>query len=360
MNTPQKEHRRSVRLGVIGAGLVGAKHAAIAAGLPGCRLVGIADPNPATRQLAQNLTVGFYENYQAMISGEALDGVIIATPTERHVDVGISCAERGLHLMVEKPIASDVQAARRLIDCAKRRQVQILVGHHRRFNPLVETTREVVRSGKIGRLVAVSVLWTLLKPSDYFDVEWRRKPGGGPVLINMIHDVDNLRYICGEIQNVYAEVSSAARGFAVEDTACVTLRFRNGALGTIVTSDCVPSRWSYEATTGENPDYFRTHEDCYLFFGTEGSLAFPTMKRVYYASASAAGWLKPLQTEEIPVEHQDPLVRQIEHFCAVIRGEEQPRTSGEDALRTLAVIRAVLDSGLSRNPLALNLGEDIP
>ena len=204
------------------------------------------------------------------------------------------------------------------------------------------------------------MLWTLLKPSDYFDVEWRRKPGGGPVLINMIHDVDNLRYICGEIQNVYAEVSSAARGFAVEDTACVTLRFRNGALGTIVTSDCVPSRWSYEATTGENPDYFRTHEDCYLFFGTEGSLAFPTMKRVYYASASAAGWLKPLQTEEIPVEHQDPLVRQIEHFCAVIRGEEQPRTSGEDALRTLAVIRAVLDSGLSRNPLALNLGEDIP
>jgi predicted dehydrogenase len=360
MNTPQKENQHPVRLGVIGAGLVGAKHAAIAAGTPRCRLVGIADPNPAARQLAENLSVDFYEDYLEMISTEALDGVIIATPTDLHVSVGIACAQNGMHLMVEKPIASDVQAAQELIDCAKQRQIHLLVGHHRRFNPLVETAREVIQSGKIGRLVAVSVLWTLLKPNNYFDVEWRRKPGGGPVLINMIHDVDNLRYICGEIQNVYAEVSSTARGFEVEDTACVTLRFQSGALGTIITSDCVPSRWSYEATTGENPDYFRTHEDCYLFFGTEGSLTFPTMKHVHYASPSAAGWLQPLQTEEIPVQQQDPLVRQIDHFCAVIQGEENPRTSGEDALRTLSVIRAVLDSGGSGKPMALKVGDDIP
>ena len=361
METSQNIDRgRPVRLGVIGTGLVGAKHTAIAAGLPGCCLVSIADPNPAIRQLAEKLGTGFYSDYQDMINSETLDGVIIATPTESHASVGIACAEHGLHLMVEKPIASDVQAARDLIECAKRRQVQLLVGHHRRFNPLVETAREIVHSGKIGRLVAVSVLWTLLKPTDYFEVEWRRKPGGGPVLINMIHDVDNLRFICGEIHSVYAEVSSAARGFEVEDTACVTLRFRNGALGTVVTSDCVPSRWSYEATTGENPDYFRTHEDCFLFFGSEGTLAFPSMKRIYYASPSVAGWLKPLQTDAISVQQEDPLIRQIEHFCAVIRGEDTPRTSGEDALRTLAVIRAVIDSGNSGKALALNFRDTLP
>lgn len=143
------------------------------------------------------------------------------------------------------------------------------------------------------------------------------------------------------------------RGFEVEDTACVTLRFNNGALGMVVTSDCVPSRWSYEATTGENPAYFRTHEDCYLFFGTEGTLAFPTMRIVHYASPTSTGWLKPLLTEEVPVRAQDPLVRQIEHFCAVVRGMEAPRTSGADALRTLAIIRAVLDSGAGGKPVAL-------
>jgi predicted dehydrogenase len=359
MNTPQKENRPSVRLGVIGAGLVGSKHAAIAAGVPGCRLVGIADPNPAARRLAKALAVGCYDDYLEMIDAENPDGVIVATPTDLHVPVGMACAERGVHLLVEKPIASDVQAARDLIDCAKRQPIRLLVGHHRRFNPLVESAREVVQSGKIGRLVAVSVLWTLLKPTDYFDVAWRRKPGGGPVLINMIHEVDNLRYICGEIQNVYAEVSSAARGFEVEDTACVALRFSSGALGTIVTSDCVPSGWSYEATTGENSDYFRTHEDCYLFFGTEGTLAFPSMKLVHYPSPSAAGWLEPLETTEISVHGQDPLERQIEHFCAVIRGEKAPRTSGEDALRTLTVIRAVLDSGASGQPVILDLGNEL-
>jgi len=359
MNTPQTEDLSPIRLGVIGAGLVGAKHAAIAAGLPGCRLASISDPNPAVRDLAEKLTVAFYKDYQEMIATESLDGVIIATPTERHVSVGIDCAERGLHLLVEKPIASDLQAARDLIDCAKQQQVQLLVGHHRRFNPLVEASRNVVHSAKMGRLVAVSVLWTLLKPTDYFDVEWRRKPGGGPVLINMIHDVDNLRYICGEIQSVYAAVSSAERGFEVEDTACVTLRFNNGALGTVVTSDCVPSCWSYEATTGENPAYFHTHEDCYLFFGTEGTLAFPTMRRFHYASPSATGWEYPIKTEENSVQEQDPLVRQMEHFCAVIRGDEEPRTSGEDALRTLAVIRAVLNSGASGLPVELDLGHDL-
>ena len=343
-----------IRLGLIGAGLMGAKHAAITAGMPGCRLVSIADPNPAVHGLAKKLAIDFYQDYQEMIRTEVFDGIIIATPTERHAAVGMACAEQGLHILVEKPIASDVPAACNLIDCARQHGVHLLVGHHRRFNPLVETARGVVRSGRIGRLVAVSVLWALLKPTDYFNVQWRRKPGGGPVLINMIHDVDNLRYICGEIQNVYAEISSAARGFEVEDTACVTLRFENGALGTIVTSDCVPSGWSYEATTGENPDYFRTHEDCYMFFGTKGTLAFPSMKLIHYPSSAAAGWTQPLETTPIAVPVQDPLVRQIDHFCEVIRGEQAPRTSGEDALRSLIVVRAVLDSGTLGAPIALN------
>ncbi len=351
--SPKIENRRPVRLGIIGAGVIGCKHARIAAELPGCRLVGISDPNPKVQELAAQLGRAYYADFEAMICTERPEGVIIATPTESHADLGIACAEHGVHLMVEKPIAPEVQAARDLIECANRQEVHLLVGHHRRFNPLVEAARQAVRSGKIGRLVAVSVLWTLLKPAEYFDVEWRRKPGAGPVLTNMIHDVDNLRFICGEIRNVYAEVSSTVRGFEVEDTACVTLRFKNGALGTVVTSDCVPSGWSYEAATGENPFYFRTQEDCYLFFGTEGTLAFPTMKRVHYGSPSAAGWQHPLRTERIPVQAQDPLVRQIEHFCAVIHGEESPRTSGEDALRTLAVVSAVLHSGACGQPVTL-------
>jgi predicted dehydrogenase len=266
----------------------------------------------------------------------------------------VACARRGVHLFVEKPIAADLPDAWKLVESARENNVRLLVGHHRRFNPLVETTCRAIKQGKIGKLVAVSVLWVLLKPLDYFQIDWRKQPGGGPVLINLIHDIDNLRYICGEIKRVYAEISSGVRGFEVEDTASVSLRFSDGAVASMVVSDCVPSNWSYEATTGENPYYFRTNDNCYLFFGTEGSLAFPDMRVVRYEDPQQAGWQYPLATEHIHVDHRDPLIRQLDHFCRVIRGKEDPRTSGEDALRSLAVAQAILKSGDTAEPVELS------
>ena len=342
-----------VRLGIIGAGLIGKVHAAIAAQLPECRLVGICDVNPLAQALASKLGVNYYSNYEEMIKSEFPEGVIIATPTELHTPVGVTCAKYGVHLFVEKPIAPDVQDAQELLDSARGNGVRLLVGHHRRFNPMVEMTRQAIRGGKIGKLVAVSVLWVLLKPSEYYQTEWRTKLGGGPILINIIHDIDNMRYICGEIHKVYAETSSAVRGFEVEDTASVSIRFSGGALGSIITSDCSPSNWSYESTTGENPYYFRTHDNCYFFFGTEGSLSFPKMNIVRYEDPQKAGWQFPLITEHIYVESRDPLVAQLKHFCKVVRGMEEPRTSGEDAIRTLAVARAILKSGASGDPVEL-------
>jgi predicted dehydrogenase len=350
----KRDDQKTVKLAVIGAGAIGKKHAAIAAELPGCRLVGICDANSTVQSLSDEFGVKFYSDYEEMIASQSPDGVIIATPTELHTPVGIACARHGVHLFVEKPIASDLPDAQKLVESAHENGVRLLVGHHRRFNPLVEMTRRTIQEGKIGKLVAVSSLWVILKPSDYFDVEWRRQSGGGPVLINMIHDIDNMRHICGEIKRVYAETSSAVRGFEVEDTASVSLRFSDGAVGTIIVSDCVPSCWSYEATTGENPYYFRTHENCYHFFGTQGSLTFPELRVVRYANPQQAGWQFPLETEQIAIESYDPLVAQLKHFCKVIAGKEEPRTSGEDASRSLAVVRAILKSGQSGKPVELS------
>jgi predicted dehydrogenase len=350
----KRDDQKTVKLAVIGAGAIGKKHATIAADLPECRLVGICDANPSEQSLADKFGATFYSDYEEMIASEAPDGVIIATPTELHAPVGITCARRGVHLFVEKPIASDLPDAQKLVESARENGVRLLVGHHRRFNPLVEMARRAIRQGKIGKLVGVSALWVLLKPSDYFQIDWRRQLGGGPVLINMIHDIDNMRHICGEIKRVYAETSSTVRGFEVEDSASVSLRFSDGALGTIIASDCVPSCWSYESTTGENPYYFRTHENCYIFFGTQGSLTFPELHVVHYANPQQAGWQFPLETEQIAVESYDPLVAQLKHFCRVIAGKEEPRTSGEDALRSLAVVRAILKSAKSGDPIELS------
>src|SRR5207237_7798811 len=134
---------------------------------------------------------------------------------------------------------------------AERAGVALLVGHHRRYNPVIEKSRELVRSGALGKLITVVALWLIRKPDDYFEIAWRREQGGGPILINLIHDIDDLRYICGEIDSVQAMTSNAMRGFAVEDTAAITLRFFNGAIGTVTVSDAVPAPWWWEITSGE-------------------------------------------------------------------------------------------------------------
>jgi predicted dehydrogenase len=267
------------------------------------------------------------------------DGVIIATPNALHVAVGLACVERRVPMLVEKPIADTVAASNELVGAAERARVPLLVGHHRRYNPMLEKARDIVRGGGIGRLTAVAALWLLQKPAGYFDVAWRREPGGGPLLINAIHDIDDLRFVCGEIEEVRALASSAARGFPVEDTAAIALRFANGALGTLTVSDTAAAPWSWELTAGENPAYPRQEGSCYFFSGTGGALAVPGM--TLYSYGEQKGWYAPLGRSTLEVERADPQVRQLQHFCRVIRGEEAPRIDGADATRTLAVIEAI-------------------
>jgi len=348
---------KKVRLGLIGLGLIGVPHLGTLSKLDACELVAIADVDEKQKEKAESSGAKFYRRYEEMIEKENLEGAIIALPNHLHVPVGITCAKKGLHLFVEKPIAPTVSEADRLIAAAKEHKVQILVGHQRRFNPLVEKTREIIRSGGLGRLVGMNIITTMLKPPPYFEgpLSWRKEKGGGPILINLIHDVDNMRYICGEIRQVYAMASHEVRGFPVEDTAGITLRFENGAVGSIFLADCVPSKIEYAATTGETPYiYSNTTENCYHFFGTEASLAFPRMKKVFYPDPARYGWAYPITEDEIAVSPaEEPYTREFRHFCAVIQGKETSRTPGEDGKRTLEVILAVTKSAETGQMIAL-------
>jgi predicted dehydrogenase len=345
-----------VRLGLIGMGLIGTAHARTLQKVEECNLVAVADVDEKYKETASKLDVKYYLNYQEMIAQEKLQGVIIATPNHLHVPMGIACAQHGLHLFVEKPLASGLADADRLLEVAQQNQVRILVGHQRRFNPRVEKAREIVRGGELGRLVGATITWALLKPPAYFEGQfaWRKNQGGGPILINLIHEIDNLRYICGEIDEVFAMASNKVRNFTVEDTASVTLRFQNGALGTAFVSDCVPSLSAYEATTGENPLVYHDFGNCYHFFGTEASLLFPQMKKLFYSDPAKLGWHYSITEQGLKVvQEDDPYVKEFRHFAKVIRGEEPPRISGEDGRRTLEVTLAIQRSGETGQPVRL-------
>jgi predicted dehydrogenase len=329
-----------MRIAVVGAGQFGRKHIETVRAEPQCELVAVADPLYRGDQ-------GF-SDYREMLERVRPDGVIIATPNAVHVAVGLACVERKVPILVEKPIADTVAASQALVTAAERARVPLLVGHHRRYNPILEKAREVVQGGGIGRLAAVAALWLLQKPAGYFDAAWRREPGGGPLLINAIHDIDDLRFVCGEIEEVRSITSSATRKFPVEDSAAVALRFANGAVGTLTVSDAVAAPWSWELGSGENPIYPKQDESCYFFGGTEGALAVPSLTLFSYGAEK--GWHARLERRVIDVPREDPQVRQLRHFCRVIRGEEAPRIDGADATRTLAVVEAIISAGDSASP----------
>ena len=147
--------------------------------------------------------------------------------------------------------------------------------------------KEVVERGTLGPLVAVMGSAVFFKPDEYFaDAPWRREIGAGPILLNMIHEVHNLRMLCGDIVAVQAFSSHATRGFAVEDTVAINLRFANGALGSFMLSDTAACARSWEQTAQENKAYATyPDEDCYVVVGTFGSLSVPTMRLKIYDKA---------------------------------------------------------------------------
>lgn len=331
------------RVVVVGAGLIGRRHLELVAGSGRCDLVAVVDPAPAAREVAERYRAAYHRDLGEMLDQHAgADlGVVVATPNSDHVTTALRCLERGAAVLVEKPVADDLAGARRLVQACAGTDARVLVGHHRRHSPLLATAREVIGSGTLGAVVAVQGSATYYKPDDYFDAApWRRRPGGGPILINLVHEVDDLRMLCGDVASVQAVASSAARGFEVEDTVAVTLRFTSGALGSFLLSDAAASARSWELTSGEDPAY-PTHpgESCYEVAGTRGSLSVPTMTlRSYDGPAS---WWEPLRTRVLDVARTDPLAAQLDHFVDVVTGRAAPAVTPLDATRTLATTLAV-------------------
>lgn len=340
----------AVRIAVAGAGLIGKRHIARVAAHPRTRLISIVEPGPAGPDVAGRFEVPLVRSLSELFARDRPDGIILATPNTMHVHGGLQCVAAGVPVLVEKPIGATIEGATRLIEAGEAAGVPILTGHHRNHSPLMAKAREIVRSGRLGAIVALTGTALFHKPDEYFSVGWRREPGGGPMLLNLTHDINSLMSLAGDIVRVQAVTSNATRGHPVEDTAAMILTFANGALGTFLLSDTAGSARSWEQTSREDKSYAAYEdEDCYHIAGTAGSLSIPTMRLRTYPGRRS--WHEPFDTSTETVERTDPLGNQIAHFAAVIRGEEQPVCSGRDGLKTLLVIDAAVESARTGSPV---------
>jgi predicted dehydrogenase len=337
------------RIAVAGAGYIGQAHMGVAHASTTVTLSAVVDPSPATQAVAQQAGVPLYKSLAELFEKDRPDGVVLATPNQLHVEHALQSMEAGVPMLLEKPIAPTVAEAQALVQEVERKGAKVLIGHHRAHSPIMAKARQVVDSGQLGRLVALMGSATFLKPGHYYvEAPWRREPGAGPILLNMIHEVHNLRMLCGDIVAVQAFSSNAVRGFAVEDTVAINLRFANGVLGSFMLSDTAACARSWEQTSQENKAYpTYEDEDCYVIAGTNGSLSVPTMRLKTYPRAQDRSWWKPFEVGTVGMVRDDPIKHQMEHFGAVVRGEAAPLVSARDGLTNLVVTEAIVEAARS-------------
>lgn len=342
-----------------GGGLIGPRHVQHVVNHSNTELFAVIDVSDAGAKIAAAHNARFFHSIGEMIEfcdNERYpypDGAIVCTPNHTHIKLSVELASHGINLLVEKPLSSDINESKAMKQYAEEKGVKLLVGHHRRFNPYIVYAKQNL--DKVGEIIAVQGTWALRKDEQYFQKGlWRtdRATGGGPLMINLVHDIDLLQFLFGPLERVYAELVKKQRKHYpnVDEGAVLTLKFKSGVCGTFICSDNVSSPFNFEAGTGENPTVPKESEAVgfYRVFGSQGTLSIPDLNLFHQPDTAGTGsWLNEFTTEKIVDEgllHEKPFDLQLDHFVDVIKGKEEPFCTADDGISALLCIDAVLRS----------------
>jgi predicted dehydrogenase len=318
----------ALRVGVIGAGIMGSNHARVLAGLPGVDLVGIADPLAAHRDRAVELIgCNVYNDVEALVAA-GLDAVTIAAPTHLHHEIALHCLAKGIHALVEKPIASTVQEGREIVAAARRAGVTLMVGHVERFNPAVAAIKAAIRDEDI-----LSIAITRVGPFP------PRMSNVGVVIDLAVHDIDLIRWFTeSEIIDVQPQLSSAVA--EREDIALLQFRTASGVLAHINTNWLTPFK-ARNVTVATRGKYVmgdlltRQVTECFGF-QPDGSYSM----------------------RHLSVGHDEPLRAELIAFVHAVRTGGAPAVTGEEGVSSLEIAIRCLEaptiSVTSKNPAVAN------
>ena len=332
--------KKKINISIIGTGLMGLQHIKAISKSKKAKLHSIVDISKYATNLSKKFKIPLYVSVDEVLKSKKLDAVIVATPNQLHKSHTIFFLKHKIPVLLEKPISDNLKSAKKIIDCSKKNKTPLLIGYHRRHNSIVSKVKDIINSGKLGNIVSVNVLCWLYKHKDYFKEKWRTSKGGGPLGINLVHDIDMICYLLGPIDYVQAITTNKNRKFKVEDTATISLIFKSGALCTLNISDTIVAPWSYELTAGENSVYPTTNQSAYLIGGTKGSLQFPNLKNWFYKN-ERSWWNKIIVKEDKNKKDHNTLINQIDHFADVVKKKVKPKVNGNDGLVSLKIFAAI-------------------
>jgi predicted dehydrogenase len=303
-----------LRLGVVGVGVMGSNHARVLAEMPGVTLVGVADPDAKQAELVRRtLGCATVSDIRDLLE-LGVDAVSIAAPTHLHRSIALAAISRGVHVLVEKPIASSVEEGREIIAAARRAGVTLMVGHVERFNPAVQAIKEALRDEDI-----LSIAITRVGPFP------PRMSNVGVVIDLAVHDIDLISWFTeSEIVEVQPQLSSAKA--EREDIALLQFRTASGVLAHINTNWLTPfkARTVHVATKAKyviGDLLTRQVTECFGF-QPDGSYSM----------------------RHLSVGHAEPLRAELSAFVAAVRDNSRPAVSGEEGVASLEIAIRCLDS----------------
>lgn len=339
-----------VKFGLIGCGRISDNHFRAIQSIEDAQIVCCCDiiEQRASDKATEYEIKSFYTDYREMLEKEKIDAVMICTPSGTHPSIGISAAEKRLHVVTEKPMATDLESADRLIKACDDNGVSLFVVKQNRLNTTMQLLKRAIDKERFGKiyLVQSNVFWQ--RPQSYYDqAKWRGtwEFDGGAFMNQASHYVDSLYWLIGPVNHVMAETATMARNIETEDTGSAIMKFRNGAIGTINVTLLT---------------YPKNYEGSITVIGEKG-----TVKLGGIAINKIEKWeFDEYDDDDRIVEdsnYQPPNVYGFGHLpyyinvVNTILGKTKPDTDGRDGRKSLEIIKAIYLSAKTGKKIALPL-----
>ena len=181
---------RKINISIIGTGLMGLQHIKAISKSKKANLHSIVDISKKAKILSKKYNVPLYLNVKELLKSKDIDAVIVATPNKLHKSHTVSFLKQKIPVLLEKPISDNIKSAKKIIDSSKKNKTPLLIGYHRRHNSIVSKVKDIINSRKLGNIVSVNVMCWFYKHKEYYKEKWRINKGGGPLGINLVHDID--------------------------------------------------------------------------------------------------------------------------------------------------------------------------
>lgn len=309
-----------VNIAIIGAGNMGRNHARTYSNISGAKLVSISDVNEGEKAIADRYGCRFYTDYREMLEKEDIDAVSVCAPTKLHCEIAVRCMRAGKHVLIEKPIATNVQEARRIVKEAGKAGVTVTVGHIERFNPAVRKLKELVERKKLGRITSLISRRVGIFPPQIKDANVFQDLA--------VHDIDIFNYLL-EVRptRIYSHAGNAFKGTR-EDHAIILLDYQEVPC-VIQVNWITPVKIRELAVTG-----LKGYAELNYI-----SQDLKVYKSIYEKTYDTFGdfvvkFGSPEETK-IKVRREEPLMRELRHFVECVKTGSRPLVSAEDGLLAL-------------------------